>query len=143
MNKCIFGAVRLTRDPEIRYSEAGKAVARFNIAIDRRYKTEGQPTADFVNCIAFSHNAEFAEKYLKKGTKVNIEAHVQTGSYVNKDGQTVYTTDFIVDGFEFCESRGGNGSETSAQTQAAPTPTEQLADFVSVVDSVEAELPFH
>lgn len=137
MNKCIFGAVRLTRDPEVRYSEKGTPIARFSIAIDRRFKNEGQPTADFVNCIAFSNNATFAEKYLKKGTKVNIEAHVQTDRYTNKDGQTVYTTDFIVDSFEFCESKSSDNNTQPVKG------AQDNNNFMNVPNSLEPELPFN
>ena len=141
MNKCIFGAARLTQDPEIRYTQGENqmAVANFSLAINRDYKVpEGQPTADFIRCTAFGHNADFAQKYLKKGTKVNVETHVQTGSYTNKDGQRVYTTDFIVDRFEFCESK--SSGENTTPTQATATPG---ADFMTVPDSITEELPFN
>lgn len=139
MNKCIFGAARLTRDPEITTSQSGVQIARFGIAVNKDYKvTEGQSTADFINCIAFQHNAQFAEKYLKKGTKVNIESHVQTGSYTNKDGQKVYTTDFIVDRMEFCESKGsGNNAGNNVQS-AQPSGN----DFMNIPDNIPEELPF-
>ena len=137
MNKCIFGAVRLTKDPEITTSQSGTQIARFGIAVNRDYKAaEGQPTADFLNCIAFSHNATFAEKYLKKGMKVNIESHVQTGSYTNKDGQKIFTTDFIIDRIEFCESKGsGNNAESNVQ--------QNNNNFMNVPAEIEEGLPFN
>lgn len=98
---------RLSRDPEVRYSagENATAVARYTLAVDRKYKRDNEPTADFINCIAFSKNGEFAEKYLFKGTKIAISGRIQTGSYTNKDGVKVYTTDVVVEEQEFCESK--------------------------------------
>ena len=140
MNKCIFGAARLTRDPEITTSQSGVQIARFGIAVNRDYKVaEGQPTADFINCTAFQHKADFAEKYLKKGTKVNIESHVQTGSYTNRDGEKVHTTDFIIDRIEFCESKS-----TSNNTENNSQPAQQNNnDFVNIPDNIPEELPFN
>ena len=141
MNKCIFGAARLTKDPEIRYTQGENqmAIANFGLAINRDYRVpEGQPTADFINCTAFGHNADFAQKYLKKGTKVNVETHVQTGSYTNKDGQKVYTTTFIIDRFEFCESKNSDGTVSSQASNSVPG-----ADFMNVPDSIAEELPFN
>lgn len=119
---------RLTRDPETRYSQGGTGVSRYTLAVDRRYKRDGEPTADFINCVAFGKGAEFAEKYLKKGTRLCVNGHIQTGSYVNKDGNKVYTTEVVVDGHEFAESKG---------------KTEQKEDeFVNVPDGIEEEVPF-
>lgn len=98
---------RLSRDPEVRYSTGQNptAVARYTLAVDRKYKRDNEPTADFINCIAFGRNGEFAEKYLFKGTKIAISGRIQTGSYTNKDGNKVYTTDVVVEEQEFCESK--------------------------------------
>lgn len=108
---------RLTRDPEVRYSAGpqGIAVTSFTLAVNRKYRKDGEPTADFPNCKAFGKNAEGIGKYCKKGTKIEVRAHVQTGSYTTKDGNKVYTTDFIVDEWEFAESKGAD------QNQSQPT----------------------
>lgn len=98
---------RLTREPEVRYSQTkdgDMAIARFALAVDRRTKNQEEPAADYPNCVAFGKLAENAEKYLEKGTKITLQGHIQTGSYTNKDGNKVYTTDVVVDRFEFCES---------------------------------------
>ena len=106
MNKVILMG-RLTRNPEVRYGagENSTAVARYTIAVDRRFKRDGEQSADFIGCVAFGRNAEFAEKYLRKGTKVVVSGRLQTGKYTNKDGQTVYTTDVVIDDQEFAESK--------------------------------------
>ena len=137
MNKCILMG-RLTRDAEMRYSQGANtsAVARFSLAVDRRFKKEGEQTADFINCVAFGKTAEFIEKYGRKGTKFVVEGRIQTGSYTNKDGQTVYTTDIVVEQVEFAESKSNNGSNTAGNTSAGNT------DFMSVSDGLEEELPF-
>lgn len=135
MNKAILMG-RLIRDPEVRYSQGQNgeqmAIARYTLAVDRKTKKAGdQQTADFINCVAFGKSAEFAEKYLKQGTKMVVEGHIQTGSYTNKDGQKVYTTDIIVDAQEFAESK------KSAEEAPAAAP-----DFVSIPDAIENDLPF-
>ena len=121
MNKVILMG-RLTRDPDIRYSQGEKqtAIARYTLAVDRRFKQEGQPSSDFINCLALGKNGEFAEKYLHKGTKVVVVGNWQTGSYTNKDGNKVYTNDCFVENCEFAESKvasenngGGNSGQTS------------------------------
>ena len=106
MNKVILMG-RLTRDPDIRYStgESATAVARYTLAVDRRFRREGDQTADFIGCVAFGRNAEFAEKYLHQGTKIVAVGRIQTGSYTNRDGQKVYTTDVVVEEQEFAESK--------------------------------------
>lgn len=118
MNKVILMG-RLTKDPEVRYSqgEQSTAIARYTIAVDRRFKRDGDDqTADFIGCVAFGKAAEFAEKYFKKGTKIAVTGRIQTGSYTNKDGQKVYTTDVVVEDQEFAESKkDGNGQATPAQ----------------------------
>lgn len=106
MNKVILMG-RLVRDAEVRYSAGNNsmAVARFTLAVDRRFKKDGEPSADFISCVAFGKSAEFVEKYVKQGTKIALEGHWQTGSYTNKDGQKVYTNDCVVDSMEFAESK--------------------------------------
>ena len=136
MNKTILIG-RLTRDPEVRYSQGAEpmAIARYTLAFDRRFKKEGEQSADFIGCVAFGKNAEFAEKYLKQGTKIAVTGRIQTGSYTDKDGKKVYTTDVIVEEHEFCESKG------SANEQV-PTFKPDANGFVSIPDGVEEELPF-
>lgn len=121
MNKVILMG-RLTRDPEVRYSQGENqtAIARYSLAVNRRFKREGDPEADFINCVAFGKQAEFAEKYLKKGTKMTITGRIQTGSYTNKDGVKVYTTDVIVEEQEFAESKAA--AENHAAASPAPQP---------------------
>lgn len=138
MNKVILMG-RLTKDPDIRYSQGANTtcVARYTLAVDRKFKQEGQPTADFINCIAFGKLGEFAEKYLHKGVKIAVVGRIQTGSYTNKDGQKVYTTDVVVEEQEFCESK----SQSSSQPQ--PTPSNNDG-FMSIPDNLEDEgLPFN
>ena len=114
MNKVIVSG-RLTADPEVRYSNSGDAIARYTLAVDRRFKKDGEQNADFIRCIVFGKGAEFTEKYLHKGTKMIVEGRIQTGSYKNKDGQTVYTTDVVVESQEFAESK-------AAQQQSQDQP---------------------
>jgi len=133
---------RLVRDPEIRYSQGEKpmAIARYTLAVDRKYKRENEPTADFIRCIAFGKNAEFAEKYMSRGRKFAVDGSIQTGSYQNKDGQTVYTTDVIVNGQDFCDSKPA-GSGNSGNYAGTATDSE---GFMSIPDGVEDEgLPFN
>lgn len=110
MNKVILMG-RLTRDPEVRYStgENAMAIARYTLAVDRRFHREGEAEADFISCVAFDKRAEFAERYLQKGTKIVVSGRITTGKYTNKEGQTVYTTDVIIEECEFAESK--NASE--------------------------------
>lgn len=138
MNKVILCG-RLTADPQVRYSqgENATAVARYTLAVDRQFKRDGEQNADFINCIAFGKRGEFAEKYLHRGTKIAIVGHIQTGSYTNKDGQKVYTTDVVVDEHEFVESKAasqqnGNGS--------VPVSSD---GFVDIPDDISEELPFN
>ncbi len=138
MNKVILCG-RLTREPEVRYSQGQQpmAVARYTLAVDRKYKQEGQPTADFINCVAFGKSAEFAEKYLQQGTKIIITGRIQTGSYTNKDGQKVYTTDVMIEEQECAESK-------ASQQESRPAPSTTSSDgFMNITDSVQDEgLPF-
>ena len=143
MNKVILMG-RLTRDPEVRYSqgENSTAVARYTLAVDRRFnRNNDEQTADFINCVAFGRNGEFAEKYLRKGTKIAITGRIQTGSYTNKDGQRVYTTDVVVEEQEFAESR--NASDNAGFPPANPGSAADIGDgFMNIPDGIDEELPF-
>ena len=144
MNKVILMG-RLTRDPEVRYSQGGNqtAIAHYSLAVNRRFKREGDPEADFINCVAFGKQAEFAEKYLKKGTKMAITGRIQTGSYTNKDGVKVYTTDIIVEEQEFAESKAAAENHTAASPAPQPAPQQNQADgFMNIPDGIDEELPF-
>ena len=142
MNKVILMG-RLTRDPEVRYSQGGEnslAIARYTLAVDRRFKRNGDDqTADFIGCVAFGRNAEIAEKYFRQGLKVVVTGRIQTGSYTNKDGQKVYTTDVVVEEQEFAESKA-----TSQQNQQKPSgPAPDNSDgFMNIPDGIDEELPF-
>ena len=128
MNKVILCG-RLTRDPEVRYSsgENQTAVARYTLAVDRRCKRQGdEQTADFINCVVFGRGAEFAENYLHQGTKIIAEGRIQTGSYTNKDGQRVYTTDVVVENQEFAESKAASANNAGGYPQAATSRPESL-----------------
>lgn len=145
MNKAILIG-RLTRDPEIRYSQsnASMAIARYTLAVDRRFKREGEPEADFINCVAFGKSAEFAERYLRKGIKIAVEGRIQTGSY-EKDGVKHYTTDIIVDNQEFAESKNSGNNNASESASAASEPQQTtMDDWMQVPEGseLEAELPF-
>ena len=139
MNK-VIEIGRLTKDPEIRYSQGASStcIARYTLAVDRKIKRDGEPTADFINCIAFGKLGEFAEKYLHKGTKIAVTGRIQTGSYKNKDGNTVYTTDVVVEEQEFCESKSSNQSQQNEMTQQSSD------DFMSIPDGLDdTGLPFN
>lgn len=138
MNKVILMG-NLTRDPEIRYTqgENSMAVARFTLAVDRRFKRDNQPTADFISCICFRKTAEFVEKYCKKGTKLVVDGSWHTGSYTNKDGNKVYTNDCLVDNCEFAESKA-----TAEQNQKKDDNTGN-DDFMNIPDGIEDGLPFN
>ena len=147
MNKAVLVG-RLTRDPEVRYSqgERSMAIARYTLAVDRRGRrnqdsSAEQQTADFINCVAFDRAAEFAEKYFRQGMRVLVSGRIQTGSYVNKEGQKVYTTEVILDDQEFADSKGA-ASEMGGYAQAAPSqrpaPTSAIGDgFMNIPDGVE------
>ena len=140
MNKVILMG-RLTRDAEVRYSQGDNslAIARFSLAVDRRRKKDGEEqTADFISCVAFGKTGEFLEKFGHKGTKFVIEGRIQTGSYTNKDGQKVYTTDVVVENAEFAESK------SAASGNAAPAPSQAAGDgFMNIPDGLDEELPFN
>ena len=145
MNKVILMG-RLTRDPDVRYSAGDKptAVSRYTLAVDRRFKREGEQQADFISCVAFGSSAEFAEKYFHQGIKIAVTGRIQTGSYTNKDGVKVYTTDIVVEEQEFAESKNsGSGSEaaTAAPKGKASEPDDD--GFMNIPDGIDEELPFH
>lgn len=127
---------RLTRDPEVRYTDGGSSIARFSLAVDRRFKQENGADADFINIVSFGKTAEFIEKYFHKGMKVALNGRIQTGSYTDKDGKKVYTTDIVAENVEFCESKGNSANNE------APAPASD-GDFMSVPDGTEDELPFN
>ena len=143
MNKVILMG-RLTRDPEVRYGagENSTAVARYTIAVDRRFKRDGEQNADFIGCVAFGRNAEFAEKYLRQGTKIVLTERIQTGSYTNHDGQKVYTMDIVVEELEFSESKSaaGNGGQNNYSRPSAATS--DTDGFMNIPDGIDDELPF-
>lgn len=130
---------RLTKDADIRYTQDGKAVAGFSIAVDRRFKREGQPDADFFNCTAFGRNAEFVERWVHKGTKVVISGELQNNNYTNKEGQTVYNVQIIVNSIEFAESK--KAAENNAPVEN--TPAQEESGFVNVPEGVDELLPFN
>ena len=150
MNKVILMG-RLTRDPEVRYSagENALAIARYTLAVDRRFRRDGEATADFISCVSFGRTAEFAEKYYRQGLKIVVSGRIQTGSYTNRDGQKVYTTDIVVDDQEFADSKnasGGNeGGYGNSYQQSRPAPSSAIGDgFMNIPDGVEDEgLPFN
>lgn len=143
MNKVILMG-RLTRDPEVRYcqSEQATAIARYTLAVDRRFKRDNdEQTADFINCVAFGRAGEFAEKYFHKGIKIAITGRIQTGSYTNKEGQKVYTTDVVVDEQEFAESKNASGGgESSGGGYAGNSAGD---GFMNIPDGIDEELPFN
>ena len=145
MNKVILMG-RLTRDPEVRYSqgENATAVARFTLAVDRRFRRD-DASADFIGCVAFGRNAEFIEKYFRQGTKALITGRIQTGSYTNRDGQKVYTTDVVVEDQEFAESKNASGASDSGFAPVSrPQPSAAIGDgFMNIPDGIDEELPFN
>ena len=144
MNKVILIG-RLTRDPEIRYSQGTQpiAVARFSLAVPRKFKREGEQDCDFINCVAFGKNGEFVERYLRKGTKIALTGRIQTGSYTNRDGTKVYTTDIVAEEFEFAESK--NGSQTNSNninSSISPYGPVDSDGFMNIPDGIDEQLPF-
>lgn len=137
---------RLTRDPEVRYSQGDQplCIARYTMAVDRRRtKANEDPGADFISCVAFGHNAEFAEKYLRKGSKICVEGRIQTGSYTNKDGMKVYTTEVVIEGQEFAESKGGMNEADRAARDEAAMQGYYGEGFMNIPEGIEEELPFN
>ena len=148
MNKVILMG-RLTRDPEVRYSsgENALAIARYTLAVDRRFRKDNEASADFIGCVAFGKGGEFAEKYLRQGAKIVVTGRIQTGSYTNREGQKVYTTEVVVEDQEFAESKAAsqNNSQTSAgnrQQPPPPMPTDKDG-FMQILDGIDEELPFN
>lgn len=147
MNKVILMG-RLTRDPEIRYAnnENNTCIANYTLAVDRRFKRQGdEQTADFIRCVAMGKGGEFAEKYLHQGTKIIAEGRIQTGSYTNKDGQRVYTTDVVVENQEFAESKAASAQNGNQNASAPTRPNVAQNDsdgFMNILDAIEEELPF-
>lgn len=148
MNKVILMG-RLTRDPEVRYSsgENALAIARYTLAVDRRFHKDNEASADFIGCVVFGKGGEFAEKYLRQGTKIVVTGRIQTGSYTNREGQKVYTTEVVVEDQEFAESKAAsqNNSQTSAgnrQQPPPPMPTDKDG-FMQIPDGIDEELPFN
>ena len=149
MNKVMLMG-RLTKDPDVRYTQGENplAVSRFTLAVDRRFKRDGQQTADFISCKAFGKTAEFSEKYLRKGSKIAVEGRIETGSYTNKEGNTVYTTEVVLENIEFAESKAANSAApqqatggTATQQPQGVVPSED--DFMSIPDGIDEELPFN
>ena len=141
MNKVILMG-RLTRDPEVRYSQGASqtAVARFSIAVDRRFKREGEPEADFFNCTTFGKQAEFVEKYLHKGTKIVVCGRIQNDNYTNKDGQMVYSVRLMVDEIEFAESKNAANAGAPAENNTAANDSN---GFMNIPEGIEEDLPFN
>lgn len=151
MNKVILMG-RLTRDPEVRYSagDNSMAIARYTLAVDRRFsRRDGEATADFISCVAFGKSAEFAEKYFRQGLKIVVTGRIQTGSYTNRDGQKVYTTDVVVEDQEFAESKAASAERgvmpSAAPRAQAPAPSQaSVSDgFMNIPDGIDEELPFN
>lgn len=143
MNKVVLMG-RLTRNPDVRYSQGEKAtcVARYTLAVNRRFRRDGEQDADFINCVAFGKQGEFAEKYLKQGTKIVISGRIQTGSYTNRDGVKVYTTDVVIEEQEFAESKkAAETSSTPQNTQGVKSNPEDDG-FMTIPEGMEEELPF-
>lgn len=141
MNKVILMG-RATRDTEARYTsgENSMCIARYTLAVDRRFKRDGDQSADFIPCVAFGKAGEFAEKYIKKGTKIAVSGRIQTGSYTNKDGVKVYTTEVVVEEQEFAESKSGNSGSDRKQTEAKK---DDMDGFMNIPDGIDDELPFN
>ena len=141
MNKVILMG-RLTRDPEVKYTQGENtmAIARYTLAVDRRFKRDGEAAADFISCVAFGRQAEFAEKYLRQGIRIVVTGRIQTGSYTNRDGNKVYTTDVVVEEQEFAESK--NAQNHAAGQAAAGNPQVDPDGFMNIPDGIDEELPF-
>ncbi|WP_418746538.1 single-stranded DNA-binding protein [Frisingicoccus sp.] len=149
MNKVILMG-RLTRDPEVRYSQGERpvAVARYTLAVNRTFKRAGEADADFINCVTFGRSAEFAEKYFRQGIRIVVSGRIQTGSYTNRDGVKVYTTEVVVEDQEFAESKAASEQSAAAYgsrqaAPAAPAPSAPVGDgFMNIPDGLDEELPF-
>lgn len=150
MNKVVLVG-RLTRDPEVRYSQGEKstAICRYTLAVDRRFKRENEQSADFIQCLVFGKSAEFAEKYFRQGLRISISGRIQTGSYTNKDGVKVYTTEVVVEEQEFAQSRNEQGPNNSGQNSSGQSQNNYAGGpsgddgFINIPDGIEEELPFN
>ena len=152
MNKVVLMG-RLTRDPEVRYSagENALAIARYTLAVDRRFRRDGEATADFINCVSFGRTAEFAEKYFRQGLRIVVSGRIQTGSYTNREGQKVYTTEVVVEEQEFAESKSASDNYAASHPQTSkrrhhpcPHPGAASTDgFMNIPDGIDVELPFN
>lgn len=144
MNKVLIMG-RLTRDPDVRYSNGANgsmAIARYSLAVSRKFKRDGEPDCDFINCVAFGKNGEFADMYLHQGMKIAIVGRIQTGSYTNKDGVKVYTTDIVVEEHEFAERKNDSGGNNSGMY--ASQRSSNISDgFMSIPDGIDEQLPFN
>lgn len=138
----VFLTGRLTKDPEVYHStnNSGSTTAKYTLAVDRKYKQDNQPSADFIRCVTFAKGAEFAEKYLRRGTKIIVSGRIQTGSYTNRDGQKVYTTDVVVEEHEFAESK--TVSQQNEQVAENPPSFNGNNGFMDIPDGMGEELPF-
>ena len=134
---------RLTRELDVRYTDGGTTVARFTLAVDRRFKKDGGDEADFISCVAFGKTAEFLEKWFRKGQRLGLTGRIQTGSYVNQEGTKIYTTDVVAESVEFVESKGTSAEDGGSQQR--PAPVSDLGDgFMNIPDGVEDDgLPFN
>ena len=144
MNKVVLMG-RLTRDPEVRYSQGqnAMAVARYTLAVDRRFRRDGEPSADFINCVVFGKSAEFTERYFRQGMRIVVSGRIQTGSYTNRDGVKVYTTDVVVEEQEFAESKNAQ-SDAGFAPVSRPQPSAAIGDgFMNIPDGIDEELPFN
>ena len=141
MNKVVLVG-RLTRDPEVRYSSGEKqtAVARYTIAVERRFKRDNEPTADFIRCVAIGRMGEFAEKYFRQGIRISVSGRIQTGSYNNKDGEKVYTTEVFIEEQEFAESKS---ESANAHTSVHQEETSSGDGFMDIPEGIDEGLPFH
>lgn len=145
MNKVVLMG-RLTKDPDVRYTEGSeaKAITRYTLAVDRKTKdANGNRQADFITCVAFGKSGEFAEKYLHKGTKICISGRIQTGSYTNKDGNKVYTTDVVVEEHDFCEGKSADSTAQTAPAQTTAGAQSAMDSFVQIPDGIDEVLPFN
>ena len=137
MNKVMLMG-RLTKDPEVRTGES-TTVAKYTLAVNRKFKKDGEPTADFIPCVVFGRSAEFTEKYFRKGMQVAISGRIQTGSYTNKDGNKVYTTDVVVEEQEFAESKAASQQNQNNASDSVPSSD----GFMNIPDGIDEELPFN
>lgn len=133
---------RLARDPDVRYTDGGLTITRFTIAVNRRFQTEGGPTADFIRCVAFGKTAEFIEKYFTQGQKMDLNGRIQTGSYTDQEGIKRHTTDIVVENVEFGESKAARGERGDDRAPGTGRAREEDTGFMNIPDGVDEELPF-